>query len=384
MSRLLLEKAVAQELSVEKETNALNVIAEANSKYKLEVSFSGGKDSLVVLDLADRLGMKNAVFVDTTLEFDETVEYVERMRDFFSSKIDTIQPEISFYEMITKINFPSRRYRWCCDIFKNAPLAKYAKEKKLDGFITGLRKDESFRRRTYNIFDDNPIFNFKQINPILDWNKEEVIAYVEKYNLPLNPMYGFFDRIGCWMCPYKGEKEWDLIKKIKPEMVKEFENNLKITAEKMKISDIDWFIKERGWTYYVFQTKRNTVGLISPCSLNDSVIFRGSTNEQIRKITNLLPILSLSFKVVGKSIRINAMNNQIDKIRILIEKALNCVGCGTCIARCPNGALYFENGDLKIHKEMCSNCLLCLKTTHLRGACIMRNYNPLRNSIEKI
>jgi len=358
MSKLISKLEKSFVMSVNKEVEALQIIELATSKYKLAVSFSGGKDSLVVLDLAERLGVNLAVFVDTTIEFDETIEYVNRMKDFFSSKIHIIRPEIDFYDLIEKINFPSRRFRWCCDVIKNAPLGKFARNFGLDGYITGLRRDESIRRENYDFFDRNPIFGFKQINPILNWDN-------------------------CWMCPYKGEKEWNLIRKIKPKKVKELEIKLERTAEKLQIKDKDWFIKERGWTYYMFQTKKQTSGLISPCSKSDTIIFRGQTENQIMKIKLLLPILSKTFKSYNRVLKINIEKEKRKKMNILIEKALNCVGCGTCSAICPEGALEYVNSNLRVNIEKCSNCLLCLDTTKLRGACIMRNYNPQRDSVEK-
>jgi len=367
---------------IKKEVEALQIIKHASRKYKLAVSFSGGKDSLVVLDLAERLGINIAVFVDTTIEFDETIEYVNRMKDLFSSKIHVIKPEIDFFDLIDKINFPSRRFRWCCDVIKNAPLGKFARNANLDGFITGLRRNESFRRENYEYFDTNPIFGFKQINPILDWVETDVFDYIKKYNLELNPLYDYFNRVGCWMCPYKGEKEWNLINKIKPEKVKELEIRLKNIGERLHIKDINWFVKERGWTYYVFQTKKHTSGLITPCSINDTVIFRGQTEDQIERIKLLLPIISKSFKSYNRILRINIEKKNIRKLNILIEKALNCVGCGTCMAICPSGALEYLKGKLTVDMSKCNNCLQCLDTTRLRGACIMRNYNPQRNSVE--
>ena len=47
------------------------------------VSFSGGKDSLVALDLASRVGIRDVVFSDTSIEFEETVSYVRTIADLY-------------------------------------------------------------------------------------------------------------------------------------------------------------------------------------------------------------------------------------------------------------------------------------------------------------
>ena len=57
----------------------------------MAVSFSGGKDSLVALDLAVRVGVTKAVYCDTTADFDETVVYVAKLKDFYG--IDLLRRE---------------------------------------------------------------------------------------------------------------------------------------------------------------------------------------------------------------------------------------------------------------------------------------------------
>lgn len=102
---------------MEKESFALAELAEL-SKRNVAVSFSGGKDSLVVLDLAQRVGIKKAVFVDTTVEFDETVDYIRSVEDFYGFKIVVLRAPVDFFGMVGHIGVPSRRFRWCCDVFK--------------------------------------------------------------------------------------------------------------------------------------------------------------------------------------------------------------------------------------------------------------------------
>ncbi|MHA1337199.1 MAG: 4Fe-4S dicluster domain-containing protein, partial [Promethearchaeota archaeon] len=90
-----------------------------------------------------------------------------------------------------------------------------------------------------------------------------------------------------------------------------------------------------------------------------------------------------SFKIFNKSIKIKVENHLKKKLTILIEKALNCVGCGTCIAKCPTEALSYKDSYLHLDVNKCIHCNNCLDTTTLRGGCIIRNYSPLRDSIEK-
>ena len=63
------------------------------------------------------------------------------------------------------------------------------------------------------------------------------------------------------------------------------------------------------------------------------------------------------------------------KLKILIEKELNCIGCGACLSLCPTGALKInDEGLIDIEVGKCNHCYLCLHTKKLRGSCIGRNY----------
>ena len=91
----------------------------------LMVSFSGGKDSTVVSDLVRRgLGHSDVlhVFGDTTLEDENTYEYVKEFQEqnplipFFEARA-----EHDFHTLVDEIGPPSRVMRWCCTIFKAGP-----------------------------------------------------------------------------------------------------------------------------------------------------------------------------------------------------------------------------------------------------------------------
>ena len=68
----------------------------------------------------------------------------------------------------------------------------------------------------------------------------------------------------------------------------------------------------------------------------------------------------------------------------LVEKAVNCVGCGACTATCKNNALCVENGYLEVRTDKCTHCLACLNTNLLKGACVFRNYSTRRISLTRM
>ena len=375
----------------EKESKALTTLLQLKNKNRLAVSFSGGKDSLVVLDIAQRAGIKKAVFCNTTIEFDETIEYTRKISNYFTLKMDFVEPQKSFFEMVEKIGVPSRRFRWCCDILKFAPLANYANDKHIKGFVTGLRRQESKRRKFYTENDKNPLMTTRQINPIIDWSTQDVWSYIRTYNLPYNPLYEKINRIGCWCCPYKSDSEWNLIREMIPNKMDMFEKCVSNYANQMKIYDKKRFLNG-GWKAYAPPLKKIIASVFQsePCQNPDvnhcNFFFRGQSEYQVERIVKILPIISDDYFYHGKKIRItlNDNNGTRVKLKILIEKAINCVGCGACTATCPTGALSIEDGTISVDESKCIHCGNCLHTKKVKGSCIMRNYNYRRQSVFEV
>jgi len=359
------------------ETNAVAFIKENASKNSY-VSVSGGKDSLVVLDLAVRAGVKKAVFCNTTIEYPETVDYVKKLPSFFDIELNVVSAPRDFFTVIKEIGFPSRRTRWCCDVFKFGPLARFVTERDVDAFITGLRREESSKRGDYGFSDDNPMVPAKQLNPIINWSKEDVLGYIKKYNLPLNPLYKHFDRVGCWPCPFRTDAAWDKTKELYPQLVEKMKQELSSFAARKGI-DEERFIDNNGWMTWIVPMEKRPSAIYSPCEKTS--IFWGMNEEQAKRVEKILPILVKDFRRVGRKIRISTDGIPVVKINILIEKAINCMRCGACLATCPTGALFLDEESVNVKIDKCTKCLRCLNTHVLKGACVFRNYAPQKQTV---
>lgn len=370
-----------------KENTALAQLAEVSEK-KVAVSFSGGKDSLVALDLAFRVGIRKVVFCDTSIEFDETKEFVKHVEKFYGVVVDIVQAPVTFFELIKHVGLPSRILRWCCDVFKFGPLSNYAVRENLYGFVTGLRMEESNKRSNYEDSDKNPLVPVKQVNPILRWTDQDIWEYIKTNRLPVNPLYEHFKRIGCWCCPFRTDNDWKIIKKVFPEKANFFENILSDYADKMKVRDKEKFIQKRGWAAWSNPVSKISVGLYSPCqSVRDKVdlIFSGQSKNQVERIARLLPIMTDDYFMVGNKLRITMKDIDRRRLNILIEKAINCRGCGACTSLCRTGGLRVDNGSLHVDFAKCSKCQNCLNASRraLRGACVIRNYSAKVASLVK-
>lgn len=165
------------------------------------VSFSGGKDSQVLLDLVSRTIPASdfiIVYSDTGYELPTSLELYDEVQDFYEQKYPGIRFELAknhqqVLQYWDEMGSPSNIHRWCCGVMKTAPL--YIKLKKIVGkgrqphvlsFI-GTRADESLRRSTYSkIAKDAKHTNVVNVSPILEWSTTEVWLYILFYNLPLS------------------------------------------------------------------------------------------------------------------------------------------------------------------------------------------------------
>ena len=98
------------------ERNAIRSIRHhIHDRPTANVSFSGGKDSTAILHLARKAGVTKAFFIDTGIEFPETVEFVR------SQGVEVIQKAGDFWQAVEKAGPPGKDNRWCCKTSETAP-----------------------------------------------------------------------------------------------------------------------------------------------------------------------------------------------------------------------------------------------------------------------
>ncbi len=184
------------------------LISQAISKsVKPCVAFSGGKDSVVVLDLVRKMD-KNipAIFCNTGVEWPETVSFCRGIPNLV--ELNGIK---TFWECVDKYGWPTTkssnkvRGNACCLWLKEKPSKKYYKENNFDLIFTGLTKYESRNRRIFLEFR-GPLYYAKtqklwKCHPIHDWTPDDVWNYIKTNNLDYNPIYDRgAKRCGCGPC----------------------------------------------------------------------------------------------------------------------------------------------------------------------------------------
>ena len=212
-------------------------LEEKNPKnLPVTVSFSGGKDSLAAYGLASQAvkGL-DLMYIDTGLEFPETVAYVKAFALEHGNRLHMAKGEDGFWENVDTFGPPAKDFRWCCKVCKLGPTTDMISTDFPDGTITveGNRWLESYARSTIGFVTRNPFVpNQINLNPIRSWCAAEVWGYILTFGLEYNPLYDRdFERIGCYLCPSCLSSEWRNTGRIHPDLYGRWEDYLHAYAE---------------------------------------------------------------------------------------------------------------------------------------------------------
>ena len=224
-------------------------------------SFSGGKDSQVVLDLVTRAIPPTAfevIYSDTGYELPPSLELYEEVKRYYgerfpSLKFSTARNHESVLNYWDKIGTPSDTHRWCCSVMKTAPLYRMLK---VDGnkqarvlTFDGVRAEESTRRSGYERIGKG-VKHSTVVNasPILNWSTVEVFLYLLGHNLPINPAYRKgVTRVGCVICPFSSEWNEMVVRNNYSDAIKPFLCMIENNVKKLDIPDPKEYIISGNW-----------------------------------------------------------------------------------------------------------------------------------------
>lgn len=366
------------------------------------IAFSGGKDSVVLLDICHRVLPLSVpvVFSDTDMELPDTYKVWEKIQSCYPNReFIAARAEKKALENWKLFAPPSRSIRWCCSVHKSTPALMYLKKKlqkpaiKVMAFV-GVRGDESYSRSFYEDATDE-VKNASQLNrmPILDWGAHELWLYIFANNLIINPAYTKgLTRVGCLMCPESSEKyEWfvdrNYHKTLRPYceiIIETSAKGLNSTEEKKEfIAKRYWQARQSGIVLKenIIPPLENIDGLTvtyqSPEFQKEmfyewiktlgTVVRDREIGQQLLKFPNTLD-KGISFEYNdGGVIRFmfNSKEEQLNKLSLLrsvVKKVIGCISCGSCEAECKFGAIFTNGGKLKVDGDKCRKCGGCYET----------------------
>lgn len=234
---LITETLFGTENKVEKAIEALKLFEPPEGYY---VAFSGGKDSITIKELCNMAGVKyDAHYRITSVDPPELVRYIKK----YHPDVEMEYPRYEDGTVATMWNLiprkkmpPTRIVRYCCDVLKESGgegrltvtgvrWAESANRKRNQGKATIYDPDKETREKTENsvnftetprggavLMNDNTESreviegcyqkNKVVLNPIIDWEDEDVWEFIHARNLPYCKLYDEgYTRLGCIGCP---------------------------------------------------------------------------------------------------------------------------------------------------------------------------------------
>jgi len=232
------------------------------------VSFSGGKDSTAVLHIARKAGVTKAFFIDTGIEFPETMDFVR------SQDVEIVQKAGDFWQAVEKAGPPGKDNRWCCKLLKLHPLKLYLAGVGPCVTIQGNRWYESWNRADLDETSQNPANPLQlNISPIRNWRALEVFLYLWWQKADINPLYDKgLERIGCYLCPAMLESEYEELRIIQPEFARRWDTFLDTWADKkgLPAAFCTWGL----WRWRALPPKMRELCRLNDIPVNDDYTLR--------------------------------------------------------------------------------------------------------------
>jgi phosphoadenosine phosphosulfate reductase len=174
---------------------------------KVAKASSFGAEDAVVMDIMLKINSNFRFFtLDTGRLPQETYDIIDIVRKKYNISIEVLFPDTKEVEEMVKEKGMNLFYdsvdnrKLCCEIRKVHPMNKMLST--LDGWITGLRRDQTKNREDVTLFQlDHDHGGILKINPIVDWTWDQIQEYIKKNNLPYNRLLDEgYPSIGCEPC----------------------------------------------------------------------------------------------------------------------------------------------------------------------------------------
>jgi phosphoadenosine phosphosulfate reductase len=174
-------------------------------RFAVVTSFQA--EGMVVLDLARRIDPDVRVLtLDTGRLPEETYQVIEAVRAGMGLRVEVISPDPDELAAMVARHGPNLFHKdpalrqLCCQVRKVAPLDRALAG--VGAWATGLRRDGGAARSgTPTVELDAAHGGIVKLNPLADWTRDQVWAYLRTHRLPVNPLYERgYTSIGCAPC----------------------------------------------------------------------------------------------------------------------------------------------------------------------------------------
>jgi 3'-phosphoadenosine 5'-phosphosulfate sulfotransferase (PAPS reductase)/FAD synthetase len=342
------------------------------------ISFSGGKDSTVLLHLVRSIFPDvEAVFCDTGLEYPEIRKHVKLIEN-----VTWIKPKLNFKEVLKKYGYPIiskeisekiykyknynlsedfRNYllngnekgsigmipkKWqyllnedipigskCCNVMKKRPFHIYEKVNKKKPFIGTMAIESSLRKQKYMQNGCNSFESKKQTSqPLAFWTEQDILEYIKINNLIIPSIYGEIyrednilklsgvKRTGCMFCCYGVHREkcpnrFQMMEKTHNKLWNYCMYDLEL-KKVLELINVDYKCEKVSKKKYKILTKQISIRLDTQKLNKIKIIYSTSSNTQI--IDNLIDLYYQKIKKIKNNFPSGEKNIGINKAKYKI------------------------------------------------------------------
>jgi len=207
------------------------------------LAFSGGKDSVVLYDLALKAGVIfDAHYNITGIDPPELVYFIRRHYDNMINE----KPLENIWHLVERKGLPRRNARFCCEFLKEHTGAGRM-------VATGIRWQESWRRKRRAMTETCRWVKAKSfLHPIIDWTTKEVWEYIRQEELPYCSLYDEgFHRLGCVLCPMTTARQATRDRERWPKIADAWFRAWSRFYEKGSVGVLRWASPEEGFEWWL-------------------------------------------------------------------------------------------------------------------------------------
>ena len=174
---------------------------------QIALASSFGAEDVVMIDMLWRINPQARVFtLDTFRLHTETYAVIDEVHDRYGMEIEMFHPAQDAVDELVRAQGYNGFYQGvpqrvrCCQVRKVEPLGRALGG--LQAWITGLRSDQAATRTdTLKVEIDALHGGMVKLNPLADWNSEQVWSYIRAHQVPYNALHDQgFPSIGCAPC----------------------------------------------------------------------------------------------------------------------------------------------------------------------------------------
>lgn len=169
-------------------------------------AWSGGKDSIVLDYICREAGLSSSMIGVCNLEYPSFSAWIEQNKPDGCEIINTGQ-DLQWLAMHQEMIFPEKSdiaARWFA-IVQHSAQRKYVKAHDVDILLLGRRRtDGNFVGRGTNIYTSKGVTRY---SPLADWRHEDVLACIHYFDLPMPPIYDWYNGYKCGTHPWPA-RQW--------------------------------------------------------------------------------------------------------------------------------------------------------------------------------